>query len=300
MSSATAAAGGSETAGPTTTLRSPYLRALRQLRHSSLYLALAVLAIIFLFPFYWMVSTSIKPQTQLFVVPPILIPSPLVWDNYSRMLQFMPFFRFILNTLLITILVLGGVMFACPLGAYSFARLRWPGRDIAFLGVLGSMMLPSQVTLIPQYLMFKQLGWIDTWQPLWVPAWFGSAFYIFLLRQFFMTIPRELEDAAKIDGASYLTIYARIMIPLVTPAIATVAIFSFMGSWNNFVGPLIYINTPDLMPMALALRRFQNLYSSRFDLMMCAATVMALPPVVLFFFTQRYFIQGIALTGIKG
>lgn len=292
-------AAGSATTG-VVTIRPRSARAARGLRGVAAYLSLCLFAVIFLFPFYWLVSTSLKPQSQLFLVPPVLVPSPLMWDNYSRMVQFIPFFRFIMNTLLITILVLGGVLFSCPMAAYSFARLRWPGRDVAFLGVLATLMLPSQVTLIPQYLIFKELGWINSWQPLWVPAWFGSAFYIFLLRQFFLTIPRELEDAAKIDGAGYFTIYTRVMVPLVGPAIATVAVFTFMGSWNNFIGPLIYINDTDLMPLALGLRLFQTLYSTRFDLMMCAATVMALPPVVLFFFTQRYFIQGIALTGIKG
>ncbi|MBI2940485.1 MAG: carbohydrate ABC transporter permease [Chloroflexi bacterium] len=288
------------TSQATATLRSPSARALRTLRQGVLYLSLTALALVFLFPFYWLVSTSVKPQAQLFLVPPVLVPYPLMWGNYPKMLEFMPFVRFIGNTLAITVLVLGGVLFSCPMGAYSFARVRWPGRNVVFIGVLATMMLPHQVTLIPQYLLFKELSWINTWQPLWVPAWFGSAFYIFLLRQFFLTIPRELEDAAKIDGAGYFTIFIRIMVPLIGPAIATVAVFTFMTSWNDFVGPLIYINNPDLMPIALALRMFQNLYQARFDLMMAAATIMALPPVILFFFAQRYFIQGIALTGLKG
>lgn len=264
------------------------------------YGVLIALGIVFGFPFYWLVTTSLKVDTQLFVVPPILFPDPINWRNYPRMFEFLPFHRFIINTVLITALTMGGILFSCPLAAYSFARLRWPGRNIAFLSILATMMLPDQVTLIPQYLIFKAFGWIDTWQPLWVPAWFGSAFFIFLLRQFFLTIPIELEDAAKIDGAGFVTIYWKIMLPLVTPALATVAVFAFIGSWNNFLGPLIYVNTTEKMPISLALRLFQTLHSAEYGLMMAASTITTLPIVALFFFAQRYFIQGIVLTGLKG
>lgn len=264
------------------------------------YIALVLLGIVFGFPFYWLVTTSLKVDTQLFVIPPVLFPDPINWKNYPRMFEFLPFFRFIINTGLITALVIAGILISCPLAAYAFARLRWPGRNIAFLGILATMMLPDQVTLIPQYILFKQFGWIDTWRPLWVPAFFGSAFYIFLLRQFFLTIPTELEDAAKIDGAGFLTIYWRIMLPLVKPALASVIVFSFIGSWNNFLGPLIYINTPEKMPISLALRLFQTLHGAEYGLMMAASTIATLPIVLLFFFTQRYFIQGIVLTGLKG
>ncbi|MHB0858345.1 MAG: carbohydrate ABC transporter permease [Anaerolineae bacterium] len=264
------------------------------------YLALIALGVVFGFPFYWLVTTSLKINTQLFVVPPVLFPNPVNWANYPKLFEYLPFHRFILNTVIITVLTIGGVVFSCPLAAYSFARLRWPVRNVAFMGILATLMLPEQVTLIPQYLLFKNFGWIDTWQPLWVPAWFGSAFYIFLLRQFFMTIPNELEDAAKIDGAGYLTIYRRIMLPLVMPALAAVVVFSFIGSWNNFLGPLIYVNTTMKMPISLALRLFQSLHDAEYGLMMAASTIATLPIVLLFFFAQRYFIQGIVLTGIKG
>ena len=264
------------------------------------YLGLVILGIVFGFPFYWLVSTSLKVDTQLFVVPPILIPHPVVWKNYPAVFGYLPFHRYIFNTIVITTATIAGVLFSCPLGAYAFSRLRWPGRDVAFLGILATMMLPGQVTLIPQYMLFKILGWIDSWQPLWIPAWFGSAFYIFLLRQFFLTIPNDLEDAAKIDGAGYLTTYLRIMLPLVKPALATVVIFSFIGSWNNFLGPLIYINTTDKFPISLALQLFETLHNAQYGLLMAASTIATLPIVILFFFTQRYFIQGIVLTGIKG
>ena len=264
------------------------------------YVVLVALAIIFGFPFYWLVTTSVKVDTQLFTIPPVLIPHPINWQNYPRMFEFLPFWRFIGNTVVITALVMAGILFSCPLAAYSFARLRWPGRNIAFLGILATMMLPEQVTLIPQYILFNKFNWIDTWQPLWVPAWFGSAFYIFLLRQFFLTIPTELEDAAKIDGAGFVTTYWNIMLPLIMPALATVSVFAFIGSWNNFLGPLIYINTPEKMPISLALRLFQTLHGAEYGLMMAASTIATLPIVILFFFAQRYFVQGIVLTGLKG
>ncbi|MHB1294351.1 MAG: carbohydrate ABC transporter permease [Anaerolineae bacterium] len=264
------------------------------------YLVLISLGVVFGFPFYWLVTTSLKVNTQLFVVPPVMFPDPINWANYPKLFEYLPFQKFIMNTVIITALTIGGVVFSCPLAAYSFARLRWPLRNLAFMGILATLMLPEQVTLIPQYLLFTYFGWIDTWNPLWVPSWFGSAFYIFLLRQFFMTIPNELEDAAKIDGAGYLMTYRKIMLPLVMPALAAVVVFSFIGSWNNFLGPLIYVNTTDKMPISLALRLFQSLHDAEYGLMMAASTIATLPIVLLFFFAQRYFIQGIVLTGLKG
>lgn len=264
------------------------------------YLVLIVLAVVFGFPFYWLVTTSVKINTQLFVVPPVLFPDPIKWSNYPRLFEYLPFHRFVLNTASIAVLTIAGVVFSCPLAAYSFARLRWPARNTVFLGILATLMLPEQVTMIPQYLIFSRFGWIDTWRPLWVPAWFGSAFYIFLLRQFFMTIPSELEDAAKIDGAGYITTYLRIMLPLVMPALTAVVVFTFIGSWNNFLGPLIYVNTTMKMPISLALRLFQSMHDAEYGLMMAASTIATLPVVLVFFFAQRYFIQGIVLTGLKG
>lgn len=282
------------------TKRNLQRRLLRAVRRTVHWIVLVALAIVFGFPFYWLISTSLKVDTQIFVVPPVLIPNPIVWDNYPGVFEYLPFHRYILNTVIITTASILGVLFSCPLGAYSFSRLRWPGRDVVFMGILATMMLPEQVTLIPQYLLFKMLGWIDSWAPLWIPAWFGGAFSIFLLRQFFLTIPNDLEDAAKIDGAGHLTTYLKIMLPLIKPALATVVIFAFMGSWNNFLGPLIYVNSTDKFPISLALRLFQRLHSAEYGLMMAASAIATLPVVILFFFTQRYFIQGIVLTGLKG
>jgi ABC-type glycerol-3-phosphate transport system permease component len=256
-------------------------------------------AVIFIFPFLWLVSTSLKPEAQIFVLPPQLIPKPIQWENYTRMFKYFSFFRFFSNSVYITLMVLIGTLFSSPLVAFSFARLRWPARDFLFIVLLSTMMLPPQVTMVPVYLIFRELRWIDSFRPLWVPSWFGSAFYIFLLRQFFLTIPRELEDAAKIDGCSFPRIYTQIMLPLIKPALATTAIFTFMGAWNDFMGPLIYINSTEKMPLSLGLRLFQTQFGGEWAMMMAASTMMVIPLVVMFIVFQRYFIQGIVLTGLK-
>ncbi len=256
-------------------------------------------AIVFIFPFIWLVSTSLKPDEQIFALPPKLIPNPIQWENYTRMFKYFPFSRFFGNSVYITFMTLVGVLFSCPLVAFSFAKLRWPGRDFLFLVLLSTMMLPPQVTMVPVYLLFRELGWIDTFRPLWVPAWFGSAFYIFLLRQFFLTIPRELEEAARIDGCSFPRMYAQIMLPLIKPALATTAIFTFMGAWNDFMGPLIYINSTEKFPLSLGLRLFQTQFGGEWAMMMAASVIMVLPLIIMFIAFQRYFIQGIVLTGLK-
>jgi len=274
-------------------------------RHAGLHLALLTGAVVFTMPFAWLVSTSLKADDALMVIPPQWIPRPAVWANYKEALDFLPpethhGLMYLWNTVYVSALSIVGVVLSSSLVAYSFARLRWPGRDICFVVMLATMMLPSAVTMIPVFLIFRALGWVDTLKPLWVPAFCGGAFYIFLLRQFFLTIPMELEDAAKIDGASHALIYARIMLPLVKPALAAVVIWTFMGAWNNFMGPLIYISSPEKMPVAYALQLYQSTHGSEYNLLMAAATMVVVPVVALFFFTQRYFIQGVTLTGIKG
>jgi multiple sugar transport system permease protein len=228
-----------------------------------------------------------------------------VWKNYPDALKFLPpethqGLVFLLNTLILSALTIVGTLLSSSLVAYSFARLRWPGRDTAFVVLLATMMLPGAVTMMPVFLIFRWLGWIDTLRPLWVPAFFGSAFNVFLLRQFFLTIPMDLEDAAKIDGCSYLGIYWRIMLPLIKPALAAITIMTFMSAWNNFMGPLIYISSPLRMPLAYALQLFQTAHGGEPGLLMAASTMVMLPVLLLFFLTQRYFIQGVTLTGIKG
>jgi len=227
------------------------------------------------------------------------------WKNYRDAIFFLPEetlhgLVFLTNTLLLSGLSILGTLLSSSLVAFSFARLRWPGRDVLFMVLLATMMVPGAVTMMPVFLIFRAVGWIDTLRPLWVPTFFGSAFNIFLLRQFFMTIPNDLEEAARIDGCSYFGIYWRIMLPLIKPALAAITIMTFMASWNNFMGPLIYVSTPTRMPLAYALSLFQTEHTNEPGMLMAAATMMMMPVLALFFFTQRYFIQGITLTGIKG
>lgn len=228
-----------------------------------------------------------------------------VWKNYPDTLKFLPpetnsGLVFVFNTVILAVLSIIGTVLASSMVAFSFSRLRWPGRDGLFVVLLATMMLPGAVTMMPVFLIFRWLGWIDTLLPLWVPAFFGSAFNVFLLRQFFLTIPNDLEDAAKIDGCGYFGIYHRIMLPLVKPALAAITIMTFMGAWNNFMGPLIYISSPLKMPLAYALQLFQTAHGGEPALLMAASTMMMLPILIVFFFTQRYFIQGVTLTGLKG
>jgi multiple sugar transport system permease protein len=339
-------------------------------RKAILHLILLAGSVIFMVPFVWLVTTSVKEEDQMFKYPPVWIPTQQVemkvdgklcgistwnigghtvkvaevgeledgrkrikvlpgqpfagntsavmrsdltkirhfapkWENYTDALEFLPAethkgLLYVWNTVYITLLSILGTVLSSSLVAYSFARLRWPGRDQLFVILLATMMLPGAVTMIPVFLIFRALGWYDTLRPLWVPAFFGGAFGVFLLRQFFMTIPNELEDAAKIDGCSYFGIYWRIMLPLIKPALAAITIMTFMGSWNNFMGPLIYINSPEKMTVAYALVLFSGAHSAEYGLMMAASTLVVLPVLLVFFFTQRYFIQGITLTGIKG
>ncbi len=223
------------------------------------------------------------------------------WRNYLLAWRALPFTTFLRNTIIITLSAVLGQLISTSLVAYAFARLRWPGRDALFIVVLATMMLPGQVTMIPVYLIFRQLHWIDTLLPLIVPAWLGgSAVYIFLLRQFFLTIPLELEEAARIDGASSFAIYWRIMLPLSKPILATIAVFAFIANWNDFMTPLIYLNSTDHMTLALGLRQFQGTYSSDWHLMMAAATAVLAPVLIIFFVAQKQFVRSIVLTGIKG
>jgi multiple sugar transport system permease protein len=246
-------------------------------------------------------KTLTVPRSQLTMVRKVA----LKWENYTDALNYLPEethkgLLYLWNTVYITLLSILGTLLSCSMVAYSFARLRWPGRDQLFLVLLSTMMIPGAVTMIPVFLIMRSLGWYDTLRPLWVPAFFGGAFGVFLLRQFFMTIPTDLEDAAKIDGCSYFGIYWKIMLPLIKPALAALTIMTFMGSWNNFMGPLIYINSPEKMPLAYALQLFQGAHGAEYGLLMAASTLVMLPVLIVFFFTQRYFIQGITLTGIKG
>ena len=264
------------------------------------HLVLVGIGMLFLLPLLWMVSSSLKGNEQLFVADPTWIPRPIRWDNYPHALTFIPFFTYLKNTLLICAFGVVGSLISCSLVAYGFSRIEWPGRDALFLVLLATMMLPAQVTMIPSFLMFRWLGWYGSFKPLIVPSFLGSAFLIFLLRQFFLTIPKELSEAARIDGASEFTTFARVILPLARPALATVALFQFLHHWNDFLGPLLYLKDQNNYTLALGLQQFLNAYRSEWGLLMAASTVVTLPIIVLFFFTQRTFIQGIAMSGSKG
>jgi ABC-type glycerol-3-phosphate transport system permease component len=258
--------------------------------------------IVIMFPFFWMISTSLKKQWDVYQFPPVWIPNPPQWINYAQALSVYPFHLYVLNTLRIVVLTCFGTVLSCSLAAYGFSRLRAPGRDLLFVIFLSTMMLPYTVTMIPLFQVFNSLDWVDTIKPLVVPSFFGNIFYIFLLRQFFLTIPRELEDSARIDGCNSLMIYWRIILPLSVPALATVTIFSFMDSWNDFLGPLIYLSDESHRTVALALAYFQGSarIGPQMHLMMAVAFVALIPPLLLFFFAQKLFIQGIVFSGVKG
>jgi multiple sugar transport system permease protein len=257
-------------------------------------------ALLFLIPFLWMISSSLKPNYQIFEVPPRWIPNPPRWENYSEALTTLPFDRYVVNTAVITIVTIIGHLLSCTIIAYAFARLRAPGRDALFIVMLATMMLPYPVTMVPLYVLFQRLGWINTIYPLVAPAFLGSPFYIFLLRQFFKTIPRDYEDAAYMDGANLLQILYHIMLPLAAPALATVAIFSFQATWNDFLAPLIYLQKPELYTVTLGLQFFRSTYTTNWAYLMAASLITTLPVIVVFFLAQRYFVEGITLGGVKG
>jgi multiple sugar transport system permease protein len=257
-------------------------------------------SIIFVAPLIFMVSTSLKAMRQIAKFPPEWIPNPVIWGNYPGVFTYAPMHLYFLNTMIIVIPTVIGATLVSAMAAYAFARLRAPGRNTMFLLVLATLMLPHVVTMVPTYVLFAKLGWVGTFKPLTIPPLAGSAFFIFLLRQFFMTIPRELEDAALIDGCSRARIFRSIILPLAKPALATVTIFAFMGAWNDYLGPLIYLGHQDQYTMSLGLQAFVQYHGSEWGMLMAASTMMVLPVIVIFFFAQKNFIQGITMTGIKG
>lgn len=256
---------------------------------------------LFSVPFFWTVTTALKTNQQVFAMPPQWLPDPPQWENFRRAWTELPFPVFVRNTVLITAIAVVGQVLSASLVAYGFARFRFWGRSFLFLLMLSTMMLPAQVTMIPVFLFWRELNLIDTFAPLTVPAYFGGgAFTIFLLRQFFMTVPRELDEAAMLDGASPFAIWHRILLPLSRPALVTVVLFSFLAHWDDFMGPLIYLNSMEKYTVSIGLRMFQDMFGTQLELLMAAALIHIIPTVILFFIAQRYFIKGIALTGLKG
>jgi multiple sugar transport system permease protein len=266
----------------------------------AVYAALVALSIVFIAPFVWMISTSLKTGPSSIASPPQWIPDPFVWSNYPTALGKINFPIALRNTLIYAVPSVLGTVASCSLVAYGFARIRWPGRDIVFILLLATMMLPTQVTFIPLYVIYAKLGWVGTFLPLIIPTFLGNAFFIFLLRQFFLGIPTELSDAAKIDGAGELRILTRVIIPLSWPALITVGLFTFIDKWTDFFGPLIYLQDPSLQPLSLALQTFQSGHKTDWPLSMAASVAVTAPLVIIYFFAQRKFIEGITLTGMKG
>jgi multiple sugar transport system permease protein len=279
----------------------PRIRYRKLIKPTAIYILLLLLSAVFALPLLWLLSTALKPDEQMAQWPPVWIPSPLVWGHFSDAWNKGNFGLYFVNTTVITVSATFGQILTASMAAYGFTRLRFPGRNMLFGVLLATMMLPGVVTLIPTFILFKELRWLDSFKPLIVPAYFGGgAFFIFLLRQFFRTLPPEIFEQATIDGASNYRIYAQIVLPLAKPALSTVAIFGFMNHWNELMAPLIYINSPEKFTLTLGLRRYIGLTDVRFQEMMAMALLMTLPVLLVFFFFQQYFIEGVVMSGLKG
>jgi len=271
----------------------------QRVTHTLSHLILISGAVVMVLPFLWMLSTSFKAPGKTFVYPPEWIPAPIVWENYPNMWTALPFGKFFIDSVKIAGLTTIGQLVTCSMAAFAFSILKFRGREFLFLLLIATLMIPYQVTLIPTFILFSKIGWVGTHLPLWVPAFWGGAFGTFLLRQFYLTIPIDLAESARIDGASIWQIFRYIYVPLSGPAMAALAIFTFMWSWNDLLNPLIYVAELDQLTLTIGLSFFQNQYGGKWTLMMAGAVVSILPILVIFFFAQKYFIQGIAMTGLK-
>jgi ABC-type glycerol-3-phosphate transport system permease component len=266
----------------------------------AVHLALIFFSIVMAAPMLWTLGTSLKQPGVIFTYPPQWIPNPVDWDNYRQLFIQLPMGIFLVNSFKIATIATIGQVISCAMAAFAFARLRFPARNLLFFILLATLMVPTHVTLIPTFFIMRWLGWIDTHWSLTVPWWMGGAFGTFLLRQFFLTIPVEMMEAAKIDGAGYWRIFWRIYMPLSGPALATLAVFTFMGSWNNLLGPLIFLNSMEKMTVTLGLTLLQGQYYSQWTLLMAGAIVSVIPTLIVFFIAQKYFVEGIVRAGLKG
>jgi len=264
------------------------------------YTALVMMAVLFAAPLVWMVLTSLKPETQITAAPHRVLPDEWRWDNYGEVFDSTPYVRYFRNSVLLCAGSVLGTLLSCSLVAYAFARLRWPGRDFLFGVMIATMLLPWQVTMIPRFLLLRELGLYNSLGALILPTFLGDAVFIFLLRQFYRSIPEQLAEAARLDGCGEWGVWRRIMLPLSAPALATVALFQFIAAWNDFGGPLLYLSDPEKFPLAYALEQYVSSYSSQIHLLLAASVMFTVPIVVLFFFTQKTFLRGIALGGVKG
>ena len=269
----------------------------RQTKKILSYVLMTVIGIILIIPLLWMVFTSLKPMEEIVRYTPTFFPEKIVWENYLDTIAAFPFWRYARNTLFITVLVVIGNVLSNSFIAYGFAKLDFPGKKLMFALVLSTMMIPGFVTMIPQYVLFSKIGWVGTYFPLIVPSFFGNAFNIFLMRQFYLSINNELIEAAEIDGANHLYIWSHLMLPLTKPALITIAINSFNAAWNDFLGPLLYIQDQEKYTLQIGLQVFQNQATTQWNYLMAGATLVLIPTILLFFFAQRYFIEGMDLTG---
>jgi ABC-type glycerol-3-phosphate transport system permease component len=266
----------------------------------AVYGILTSLSIIVLVPVAWMLSTALKPQSQIFSFPPVYIPHPLLWSNFVDALTAEPFDLYARNTFLLVIVNVIGQLLSCTLIAYGFARLRFPGRNVLFMVMLATLLIPPQVTMIPLFILFRTLGWVDTYLPLTVPAFFGNPFYVFLLRQYMLTLPYELDEAARIDGCNTWQILYKILVPLCWPPLTIVVVFTFTDVYNDFLNPLIYLSDPSKFTLAIGLANFVGHYSSNWNYLMAASLVFLVPLLITYYFAQRHLIGGIASFGLKG
>ena len=272
------------------------------IRQIILYVLLVLLSVVFIFPFYWMILASLKTNAQIFLWPPKWIPNPVYWENYVRAFTNpqLPFALFIKNTFILEIGIISGRLLSCILVAYGFARLEAPGKNFWFTVLLATFMMPGILLLIPKYILFNKLGWINTYLPLIVPAWFGESYAIFLMRQFFLTIPRDLEEAAVMDGANTYHILRYIIVPLSTPVLAVITVLSFKDIWNSFFEQLIYLNSSTKYTVSIGLAYFNGQFTVDTGALMAASVVMLIPVVIVFFIAQKAFVEGISLTGLTG
>lgn len=265
-----------------------------------IFILLCAGGILFVLPFLWMLRTSLMEYADVQKIPLKWIPNPIRWSNFKEALGFMNFVVLLKNTIIITFFVIIGQMLSCSIVAFGFARLKFPGRETLFIVLLSSMMLPAMVTEIPRFILFKSFGWIDSYYPLIIPAFFGSPFFIFLLRQFLKTIPKDLDEAARIDGCGSLRLFFQVLLPLCKPVLSTIMIFSFIWTWNDFWGPLVYLRSADKKTLALGLQVFQGIYQTEYHYLMAASLVVLLPVLIIYIFFQRYFTQGMIMSGMKG
>ncbi|HIR13434.1 MAG TPA: carbohydrate ABC transporter permease [Candidatus Choladousia intestinavium] len=265
------------------------------------YLLLIAGSILCLMPLFWMLRSSLMTNVEIFMVPIRWLPEVFQWENYRDVFETLPFLKYYANSLTLVVFVVSGAVLTSSLCAYGLSRINWAGKKIVFTCIMGSMMLPVAVTIIPTFLMFRRIGLTNSLIPLIIPAWLGGgAFYIFLLRQFFLSIPKDLDEAARIDGATHLQIYSKIILPLTKPALVVVGMFAFMNTWNDFLGPLIYLNSDDKYTVALGLQLFVGSYRAEWQLMMAAACLVVIPAILVFMIGQKYLIEGITMTGVKG